>query len=493
MIKIRVSWKNMKKFAAISPTTVRLITAALFLCMGITIGVWDYAQQSVSDYIYTETMESDDTGLSIQTADDIINEPVDETLDVKSGDTFSTVLKRTGVSTNQIYAILEALKTVFDPRDLRTDHKIFATFNSKTEESSIREITKLIISLSLEQEIVVELDDANKYSAQKVEKQLEHDYKHAEGQIETSLYVDAIKQGAHPKIIHEMIQAFSYDVDFQRGFQSGDSFSLLFDYFKDPETLGEKPGNIIFAKLKLRGQDVCIYRHKHKNGTIQFFNEKGEAIKKGLLMTPVDGARISSTYGRRKHPVLGYSKMHKGVDFAAPRGTPIMAAGAGKITKIGRLGSYGNYIRIRHNGTYDTAYAHMSKFAKGLRVGSSLRQGQIIGYVGQTGRATGNHLHYELLKNGQQINPKHVKMLPASKLVGTELQRFMANKDIIDKRIQSFQKEAQLDSQQSNDSSNDKQGSSDKSSDKNSKENKKDELDDITLSQSMRGSQSVAP
>jgi murein DD-endopeptidase MepM/ murein hydrolase activator NlpD len=195
---------------------------------------------------------------------------------------------------------------------------------------------------------------------------------------------------------------------------------------------------LIYASLTLQGKKIHIYRHTPKGGVPQYFNENGEAVKKGLLRTPVDGARISGVFGKRRHPVLGFTKMHKGIDFAAPRGTPVMAAGSGKIVRIGRFSSYGNYIRVKHNSKYSTAYAHLCRCAKGLKVGSSVRQGQVIGYVGCTGRATGNHLHYELLADGKQIDPKHIKMMPAAKLKGTELQRFMANKELVEKRLQNL-------------------------------------------------------
>lgn len=417
---------------SLSPSTLRILCATALLIIGCGIGVWDYARQEVNEFVYKDMLdESEENCIVCEDPVSPDTEPTDQTLEILKGDTFSSVLQRADIAKTEIYSIINAIKKVFNPRDLRTDHQLFVTFKPGTT----KEIEKLVLQTALDTEITVQLNDDGVLEAQKIEKELVHDYRHAEGIIENSLYVDAIKQGAHPKIIHNMIQAFSYDVDFQRGFRSGDSFAVLFDYYKDPDSLSEKPGDVIFAKLKLHGQDICIYRHKHENGVVQYYNEKGEAVKKGLLMTPVDGARISSNYGHRKHPVLGYTKLHKGIDFAAPRGTPIMAAGSGKILKIGRLGSYGNYIRIRHNSTIDTAYAHMCRFAKGLKPGSSVRQGQIIGYVGCTGRATGNHLHYELIKNGKQVNPKHVKTMPATKLKDKDLQTFMANKAQIDKRL----------------------------------------------------------
>ena len=417
-------------------STLRLLAGALLIVSASVIALWDYTSQQIEQWQLTALNQEECQpceGEDSQGALPETPEFMDETLDVKRGDNFTSVLYRAEISKDQTLSLIQALKTIFNPRDLRTDHKLFITYRPPSAKSAAKDLVRLVIKLSLEKDVVVEQDEAGLYQARLDKKELIHEYRHAEGTIESSLYVDAIKQGAHPKIIHNMIQAFSYDVDFQRSFQAGDGYCLLFDFHKNAESLEEEPGDLIYACLTLHGEKIHIYRHTTKGGVAQYFNEKGEAVKKGLLRTPVDGARISSVFGRRRHPVLGFTKMHKGVDFAAPRGTPVMAAGAGKIVRIGRFSSYGNYIRVKHNTKYSTAYAHLCRYAKGLKVGSSVRQGQVIGYVGCTGRATGNHLHYELLANGKQINPKHIKMMPAAKLKGTELQRFMANKALSEK------------------------------------------------------------
>lgn len=411
-------------------STIRLFLGAGFIILACIIGLWDYTTQHIEQWSIADKDQCPSSSSP---------EFIDETLDVNRGDNFTSVLHRADISKNQTLSVIDALKKVFNPRDLRTDHKIFIISKPPSHDNDSKDLTRLVIKLSLEKDVVVEQDASGLYRAYLDEKELVQEYRRAEGKIENSLYVDAIKQGAHPKIIHNMIQAFSYDVDFQRSFQSGDAYCLLFDLHKDPNSLQEKPGDLIYACLTLQGKPLHIYRHILQSGVPQYFNENGEAVKKGLLRTPVDGARISGTFGyRKKHPVLGFGKMHKGVDFAAPRGTPVMASGSGQIVKIGRLGSYGNYIKIKHNAQYSTAYAHLCRYAKGLKQGSSVRQGQVIGYVGCTGRATGNHLHYELLAHGKQINPKHVKMMPAAKLKGKEFQRFMANKEMINKRLESL-------------------------------------------------------
>ena len=183
-------------------------------------------------------------------------------------------------------------------------------------------------------------------------------------------------------------------------------------------------GDLLYAGLSLSGEILDAFRFEPEDGEVEYFDRTGRSLRKFLLRTPVDGARLSSTFGMRRHPILGYSRMHKGVDFAAPSGTPIYAAGSGRVVAAGRNGGYGNYIRVRHSGEYSTAYAHLSRFAKGIRPGQRVRQGQVIGYVGTTGRSTGPHLHYEVLRNDQQINPLEIKQPPTTQLAGADLERF---------------------------------------------------------------------
>jgi murein DD-endopeptidase MepM/ murein hydrolase activator NlpD len=228
----------------------------------------------------------------------------------------------------------------------------------------------------------------------------------------------------------------SYDVDFQRDIQPGDRFELMYErlYTEDGQLV--RTGAILYANLILGGKSHAFYRYAPKGGEPDYFDQDGSSIKKALLRTPIDGARVSSLFGSRKNPVLGYTMMHRGIDFAAPTGTPIYAAGDGTIEMRGRNGAYGNYIRIRHNAEYETAYAHMSQFAPHLAHGSRVHQGQIIGYVGSTGRATGPHLHYEVLVRGEQINPVSVRMPSGVKLAGAELERFNKARSRIDTTFQ---------------------------------------------------------
>ena len=231
----------------------------------------------------------------------------------------------------------------------------------------------------------------------------------------------------------EVIKAFSYDVDVQRDIQPGDLYGVVYERFEDEDGNLARTGDVLFASMTLSGKAIGIYRYTDRDGFTDYYDQDGHSLRKALLKTPIDGARISSGFGMRKHPILGYSKMHKGIDFAAPSGTPIYAAGNGTIVKIGRNGGYGNYVKIKHANGYATAYAHLSKFAKGLKNGSKVKQGDVIAYVGSTGRATGPHLHYEVMVSGSQVNPKDVKLPTGTTLTGKELALFETRRNEIDK------------------------------------------------------------
>ena len=231
--------------------------------------------------------------------------------------------------------------------------------------------------------------------------------------ILSSLYKSASQKKIPANIIVEFARVYGFQVDFQRDIRKKDSFQVMYEVFIDDNKRIIETGNILFANLKLTGQDNSLY-YFDKKGSEGHYDKNGRSVKKALMKTPINGARLSSRYGNRKHPILGYTKMHRGLDFAAPSGTPVFAAGDGIIEKAGWNGSYGKYIRIRHTGTYKTAYAHLSGFHKSVRIGKRVSQGKIIGYVGTTGRSTGPHLHYEVIKNNIQVNPMRIK-LPAGK------------------------------------------------------------------------------
>jgi hypothetical protein len=244
---------------------------------------------------------------------------------------------------------------------------------------------------------------------------------HYEGAIHGSLFESAMAHGVPVAMLTEMIKIFSYDVDFQRDIQPDDHFDLMFERGSDRRFTDAK---LVYASMTLSGKELKLYRYVDQQGSVDYYTPAGESAKKALLKTPVDGAKISSGFGMRFHPILHYSTQHKGIDFAVMTGTPVMAAGSGTVDYAGTNGSYGLYVRIKHDGSHQTAYAHLSHLAKGIRPGTHVAQGQTIAYSGSTGRSTGPHLHYEVLVNESQVNPMSVKFQSGRKLAGKELGRF---------------------------------------------------------------------
>ena len=286
----------------------------------------------------------------------------------------------------------------------------YEAINALSEEFNVRRIqVGQVINLSLGTDGVLEqLEMQKDFDHMIVVNRVENDYtsetrtlpsqiitRHASGIIDDSLFLAAQRQGLPQIVIVDLIRIFSYDVDFQREIRKGDQFEIFYERKLSEDGRSVQEGNILYAKLTLSGKEIGLYRHVPDGKDFaDYFHEDGQSSKRALMKTPIEGARLSSYYGNRRHPVLGYNRLHKGVDFSAPTGTPIMAAGDGVVERASWFGSFGNYVRIRHNGTYKTIYAHMSKYGRGIKKGVRVRQGQIIGYVGATGRVTGRHLHY---------------------------------------------------------------------------------------------------
>ena len=368
-----------------------------------------------------------------------VKPPLKDTLVAKEGDTFSSLLNTLPIPSSHAQEATEALSRVFNPTDLKVDQELHVVCHPKAE-SKDYDLTSLSLRPDIDYEIKLERTPTGQLEAKKHTIPLKHDYVDIGGNIRMSLYADALRMGASPKMLYDMIKGFSYDVDFQRDTHPGTAFSLFYDTYKDEKTNLERPGDLLYAKLVIGDTPHEIYYFQPSGGVAGYYTAKGSNIKTALLRTPIDGARLSSGFGNRKHPVLGYTKMHKGVDFAAPQGTPIMAAGDGVVERRGPYSSYGNYICIRHGGNMKTAYAHLSRYAKNIKAGCKVRQGQIIGYVGRTGRATGNHLHFELLQNGKHINPQKITQLPKTALTGKTLTAFKRFKAKIDKMRQDQEK-----------------------------------------------------
>ncbi|MDJ0686837.1 MAG: M23 family metallopeptidase [Alphaproteobacteria bacterium] len=347
--------------------------------------------------------------------------PVSHQLTVRSGDTLMKMLTGEGVTRGEAHAAIQALSEVFSPRKLRPGHDITLELTPADAETDAPALTSLRLTESPVRSVEVAALNAGGFEARIIDTPTEKTAMRADGTISSSLYEAAVEAGVPLPVLADMIQVFSFDVDFQREVRRGDTFALLYDIEQvSGETVGT--GAVHMAEMTVAGEPKRYYRFKGSDGFWDYFDEQGRSAKKALLRTPIDGARLSSKFGMRRHPILGYNKMHKGADFAAPTGTPIYAAGNGVVEAAGWNGGYGKYIRVRHNDTYKTAYGHMSRIA--VSRGKRVRQGQVIGYVGSTGRSTGPHLHYEVHKNGRQVNPLGVRLPTGRTLSGSELAAF---------------------------------------------------------------------
>ena len=253
-------------------------------------------------------------------------------------------------------------------------------------------------------------------------------------EIKNNLYNSAIQSKIEPNIIVEFARIFGFEVDFQRDIRKGDWFEIFYEKFVDENNKVRDTGKIIYASMFVNGEEINLYNFKYKN-IEDYYDIKGKSITKSLMKTPINGARLSSSCGMRKHPILGYNKMHRGTDFAAPSGTPIMASGSGTVTRARWCGGGGNCVKIKHNSTYETIYAHMKAFAKGIKEGRKVKQGQIIGYVGSTGMSTGPHLHYEVVVNGKKVNSQKLKLPSGKILKGKERELFELERIKIDLKI----------------------------------------------------------
>jgi murein DD-endopeptidase MepM/ murein hydrolase activator NlpD len=375
------------------------------------------------------TQEARPTKASLREADPWQAEQVT----VQRGDTLSNILDRAQIDAAQAHAVVQSLRGVYDPRRLRVGQELLITAAAR-DGGAGRELMSLALDLDFDHQLRVTRGPDGSYSADKVERPQRRELVRRAGAIDDSLFLSADRAEVPPGITVDLIRLFSWDVDFQRDIRAGDGFETLFEEVSLEDQSGAvRGGDLLYAALSLSGETLDAFRFEPDEGEVEYFDRTGRSLRKFLLRTPVDGARLSSTFGMRRHPILGYSRMHKGVDFAAPSGTPIYAAGSGRVVAAGRNGGYGNYIRVRHSGEYSTAYAHLSRFGKGIRVGQRVRQGQVIGYVGTTGRSTGPHLHYEVLRNDQQINPLKLKQPPATQLAGADLERFHAEVARIDR------------------------------------------------------------
>ena len=347
----------------------------------------------------------------------------------KAGDTYQSIINLLEVSKKEKKLLLD---TILENKNLKI-LKINQNFTFKFDNFLEQKIIEFSVEKDKKKEILFKKNlSSNKFTTSVIEKNFEKKLVYKETIITSSLYNSAIDLGIKPNIIIEFARLYGFQVDFQRDVWKDDSFQIIYEEFLNEDNELVDTGEIIFANLKLQNIDLQLYKYEYEKNKIDYFDENGKSIRKTLMKTPINGARLSSSYGKRKHPILGYTKMHTGTDFAAPMGTPIMASGDGKVTKAGWCGGGGNCVKIKHNSTYETVYAHMSKFGRGIKKGKRVKQGQIIGYVGSTGLSTGPHLHYEVIENGKKINSQKLKLPSGKILKGSERKKFEVSKIKID-------------------------------------------------------------
>ena len=343
---------------------------------------------------------------------------------IDKGDTFEKILKQLNIPLVEKELIIKELSKFKFVNKLYKNQKISFKLNNsnpiKVEEISIEKSkTKTFIFIRKK-----ELDV---FVKKEINKNLDQVIVYKESTILNSLYSSAINIGIEPNIIIDFAMIYGFQIDFQRDIWKNDSFQIVYETFLDENKKVLDTGKILYANLILQGKENDLYIFKTKDG-YEHFDPAGRSVKKSLMKTPINGARLSSSFGMRKHPILGYNKMHRGTDFAAPEGTPIMASGDGKIIRARWCGGGGNCIKIKHNSTYSTVYAHLKNFARGIREGARVKQGQIIGYVGSTGMSTGPHLHYEVIVNGKKVNSQKLKLPSGKVLKNKERELFEVNK-----------------------------------------------------------------
>jgi murein DD-endopeptidase MepM/ murein hydrolase activator NlpD len=359
--------------------------------------------------------------------------------EVPRGGTLAGLLDDAGIDRVEAARAIASMSDVFDLRYLRAgqDISIYLEMVSPTETSETTSaaaelrLAGLSFRPDIERSITVARTWGDEYRARETIAEFDAEMVRASGTITASLYVDALEAGATDRVVVELAGVLAYAIDFQRSIRAGDEFDILFERFIDEEGDVARTGDILYASYDGRGDPKEFYRYETPDGIVGYYSPDGASAQRLLMLTPINGARLSSHFGRRRHPILGYTRAHNGTDFAAARGTPVLAAGNGIVERADRYGSFGNYVRIRHANGFQTAYAHLNSFARGVRAGTRVTQGQVVAYVGTTGRSTGPHLHYEVHQNGRPVNPMTLDLPTGRQLADDEIALFEAERDRI--------------------------------------------------------------
>jgi murein DD-endopeptidase MepM/ murein hydrolase activator NlpD len=413
-----------KKLATLFLNNSRIILLVFLIIFTTIIATFSAYQKKLNNNKFNNLISN--TYLK-KTLREIVNnlEPKYKTYNhrIKSGETFDKILNGYSIEKEQVKAIKENLSKKTNINKLNTNQRIQITVDQTNNK-----IKEFIFQISNTEKIILsKTNEISKFNEEVLVLKLNKKIIYNENVILQSLYKAATDQNIPPNTIIEFARIYGFQVDFQRDIRKGDKFQIMYEVFIDKEDKIIQTGEILFANLKLSGQDNSLY-YFDKKDVQGHYNKNGKSVQKALMKTPINGARLSSSFGMRKHPIDGFNKMHRGTDFAAPKGTPIMASGNGIVKKAGWCGGGGNCVKIKHNSTYETVYAHMSKFARGIKKGVRVKQGQTIGYVGSTGKSTGPHLHYEVIVNGKRVNSQKLKLPSGKVLKGKDRELFETNK-----------------------------------------------------------------
>ena len=353
-------------------------------------------------------------------------------LKARNGDSIQRILYDQKISPSEVNNVLSALRREYNVGALRNDQKVYLVVKREKNGNFVSRLTVNIDNITT---VHVFLNKDNVYETKRVTKILTKKNHLVETTIDRGIYRTAKQSGIENSVVAQFARLYGFEVDFQRDLKKNDKIKIFYERYLDDDGVSQRTGNIIYSEIINAEKNIILYRYEYPNGTIAYFTPEGKSIEKSLMRTPINGAKLSSRYGFRIHPIIGYNQMHQGTDFAAPIGTPVMASGAGTVEYAGWKGGYGKFISIRHSPVYQTNYAHLQDYAKGMRRGTKVQQGQVIGYLGSTGSSTGPHLHYEVLVNGRKENSQTLKLPSAAPLEGNNKNIFEIQKRNIDNLI----------------------------------------------------------
>ncbi len=425
--------RNAARRGPVRPCSSLRIVAALAICLYALLRPGEPGDATLpADAVAALPLQRPAAKLSRPPDPADMPEPALARVELRRGDTLLAVLERAGVAAAEAHAAVGSLRAVADLRRLQIGQRLDLALDPGAGGDAL--LTRLVLPLDPATEIHLDRDPDGGFAARSIERRLRSETVTLAVPVVDSFYAAGSDAGLPPAILARAIKLLSWDVDFQRDLRPGDLIEAVHRRQRNEagELAGE--GELEFVGLATAGRAIEAYRFVTPDGGSDYYDRAGRSLRKWLLRTPVDGARLSSRFGPRRHPILGYTRMHKGIDFAAPTGTPVLAAGTGVIEFAGRNRGYGNYLRVRHNGTYATAYGHLARFAPGMKPGRRVEQGEVIGLVGSTGLATGPHLHYEILRQGRQVNPLEVDVTGGEPLAGELLRAFLERRDGVDRR-----------------------------------------------------------